>query len=295
MIPTLTHVTAGSGLALPEYVQLASQASFVGVEYSIEEAAKLVARTSFEDVAAIFESNNVLPVVFGLPVEWRKDEATFQSDLERLPAFAKLAQDLSTTRCTTWVLPADGSGANLSRDEYAVQSIARFGAIGRVLEAQGIRLGLEFIGPHHFRAQPERVWFYDIAGALDAVFKIEDAFQLENIGLLVDSFHWHTSQATTMDLASIPLEKIVHVHINDAPKIAVEDVLDGVRLLPGEGSIDLQAFLQTLGAIGYDGPIAVETFSEDLKALAPQDAAQRASQTTFAALQKAGIEPLHLV
>ena len=295
MIPTLNSATAGRGLALPEYVQLAAQSGFVGVEYSIDEAAKLVAQSSFEDVAAIFERNNVLPAVFGLPVEWRRDEATFQSDLERLPALAKLAQDFSTTRCTTWVLPADGSGSNLSRDDYAIQSIARFGAIGRVLEAQGIRLGLEFIGPHHFRAQPERVWFYDIAGALDTVFKIEDAFQLENIGLLVDSFHWHTSEATTMDLASIPIEKIVHVHINDAPNVAVADQRDQVRLLPGAGVIDLKAFLQTLAAIGYDGPIAVETFCEELKALTPQDAANRAAQATLGALSRAGIEPLRLV
>ena len=295
MIPTLNGATAGGGLALPEFAQLASQAGFVGIEYSIDEAAKLVEQTSFSNVAAIFESNRILPAVFGLPVEWRKDEATFQSDLEKLPALAKLAQDLSTTRCTTWVLPADGSGANLSRDEYAIQSIARFGQIGQVLADQGIRLGLEFIGPHHFRSEPERVWFYDIASGLDAVAKIEDAFQLENIGLLVDSFHWHTSEATTMDLASIPVEKIVHIHINDAPDVSVAAQLDGVRLLPGEGVIDLQAFLQTLNAIGYDGPVAVETFSDDLRALPPHEAAARASQTTLGVLGRAGIEPLRLV
>ena len=246
-------------------------------------------------MAAIFESNRLLPAVFGLPVEWRRDEATFQNDLGKLPALAKLAQDLSTTRCTTWILPADGSGANLSRDEYAIQSIARFGQIGQILSSQGIRLGLEFIGPHHFRSESERVWFYDIAGGLDAVAKIEDAFHLENIGLLVDSFHWHTSQNTTMDLASIPLEKIVHVHINDAPDVSVEAQLDKIRLLPGEGVIDLQAFLQTLNAIGYDGPVAVETFSDDSRALSPQEAAARAAQTTLGALQRAGIEPLRLV
>ncbi|HVF85266.1 MAG TPA: hypothetical protein VM821_04745, partial [Abditibacteriaceae bacterium] len=108
MIPTLNSVTAGGGLALPQFVQLAAENGFNGVEYSIGEAAQLVEQTSFEEVAAIFETPMVLPVVFGLPVEWRKDEDTFQEGLAKLPALAKLAQDLDCTRCTTWVLPNGG-------------------------------------------------------------------------------------------------------------------------------------------------------------------------------------------
>ncbi len=291
MIPTLNAVTAGSGLALPQFVQLAAQNGFVGIEYSIQEAAQLVAQTSFAEVAAIFETPKILPVVFDLPVEWRKDEDTFQSGLAQLPAWAKLAQDLDCTRCVTWVLPDGG----IARDEYAQTSMRRFGQIGQVLSEQGVRLGLEFIGPHHFRTNPSNVWFYDIAGALDVVAQVQEAHQLENLGLLVDCFHWYTSGGNTMDLASIPLEQIVHVHINDAPDVAVELQQDFTRLLPGQGIIDLNAFLQTLAAIGYDGPVAVETFSDELKQMAPDDAAKLAGQAVAQTFARAGIEPLHLV
>jgi sugar phosphate isomerase/epimerase len=204
---------------------------------------------------------------------------------------AKLAQDLDCTRCTTWVLPDGGVPA----EEYANVSLRRFGQIGRVLEEQGIRLGLEFIGPAHFRTNPDNVWFYDIPGALDVVAKIQEGFTLENIGLLVDSFHWYTSGGTPMDLAAIPIEQIVHVHVNDAPDVAREAQQDQVRLLPGEGIIDLQAFLQTLDAVGYDGPLAVETFSKELNALAPQEAAARAGRSVQESLARAGIKPLRLV
>ena len=290
MIPTLNAATAGSGLTLPQFVQLASQNGFVGIEYSIVEAAQLVAQTSFEEIAAIFESPKILPVVFGLPVEWRKDEDTFQAGLEKLPALAKLAQDLDCTRCTTHVMPDGG----IAVEEYAQTSIRRLGTIGKVLSEQGVRLGLEFIGPMHYRTNPNNVWFYDIAGALNAVAQIQDAYQLENMGLLVDCFHWYTSGGTTMDLASIPIEQIVHVHINDAPDVPLEQQQDMTRLLPGQGVIDLNAFMQTLAAIGYDGPVAVETFSADLKKMAPADAAKLASQTVAQTFLQNGIEPLHL-
>lgn len=292
MIPTLTQVTAGRGLSLNEYIALAQRHGFVGVEYSILDAARAVESNGFKAVAGWFEQAGVLPAVFDLPVEWRKDEAAFESDLARLSALAKLAQDLDCTRCTTWVLPAIDGPA----EEYSARSIKRLGEAARVLEEQGLRLGLEFLGPQHFRPDPNKVWFYDIAGALEAVEQVEETHNLENVGLLVDCWHWYTSGGTLMDLASIPVEQIVHIHINDAPDISRAEQLDNVRLLPGaSGVIDLTGFLKTLAALGCDGPVGVETFSEDLNALSPDEAAARAAASTFGALAKAGIEPVRLL
>ena len=108
----------------------------------------------------------------------------------------------------------------------------------------------------------------------------------QNVGLLVDCWHWYTAGNSVMDLASIPVEKIVHVHINDAPRKPVEEQVDNVRLLPGQsGVIDIRGFLRTLSALGYDGPVAVETFSEDLNKLSPDEAAaltEAATRKVFA-------------
>jgi len=292
MIPTLNSATAGGGLALAEYVALAQRHNFVGVEFSIEAVAEQVAARGFHDVAAIFETNKVLPVVFGLPVEWRKDEETFQSGLAQLPQLAKLAQDLDCSRCTTYVMPDSGEPVA----EYAARSKRRFAEIGRVLTEQGVRFGLEFLGPKHFRANPANVWFYDIPGALQVVAEIEDSAQLENMGLLVDCWHWYTSGGTPMDLASIPVEKVIHVHINDAPQVERDEQVDSVRLLPAaSGVIDITAFLKTLAAIGFDGPVAVETFSEELRALAPDEAAARASTAVMQVFNAAEVTPLRLL
>lgn len=292
MIPTLNSVTAGQGLGLAEFAQLAKRNGFIGIEFSIEAVADLVQRTSFEDVAAIFEATVILPTVFGLPVEWRQDEATFQTELAQLPALAKLAQDLDCSRCVTWVLPDSGEPVV----EYATRSTRRFQEIGHVLANEGVRLGLEFLGPQHFRRNPDNVWFYDIAGALHAVDRIVGPAQLENVGLLVDSWHWYTSGGTPMDLASIPLEMFVHVHINDAPQVPRDEQVDSVRLLPGEtGVIDLVAFLKTLNALGYDGPLAVETFSKALSALPPDTAAAQAGAAIAGVMQQAGVRPVRLL
>ena len=122
MIPTLNAVTAGSGLPLADYVSLAARNGFSGVDFSIQTVADAVAQEGFDAVANIFEKHKVLPAAFGLPVEWRKDESTYQQGLEQLPQLAKLAQDLDCTRCGTWVLPDNGEPL----EEYAARSKKRF-------------------------------------------------------------------------------------------------------------------------------------------------------------------------
>lgn len=293
MIPSLSPVTAGGGFPLTELVELARRHGFSGVEFSVEDASRLVEERGFDDVAALFEKTpKVLPVVFGLPIEWNKDEETFRAGLEKLPALAKLAQDLDCTRCTTHVMPDGGEPVA----EYSARSIQRFGEIGKVLSEQGVRFGLEFLGPQHFRQNTGNVWFYDIAGAMRVVAEVEDKFELENMGLLIDCWHWYTSGGAMMDLASVPLEKIIHVHINDAPDIPRETQIDNMRLLPGEsGVIDIIGFLSTLNALGYDGPLAVETFSAELNALAPDEAAARAAVAVAGVLNAANIQPMRLL
>lgn len=275
MIPSLSPATAGGNLTLPEQVALCARHGFAGLEIGIGAAQSL----GLDAARALFQENDVKPVVFGLPVQWRQDEDAFRAGLADLPAQAQFAAALGTTRCTTYVLP-DG-GAPVA--EYAATSTRRFAEIASILDAHGINFGLEFLGPQQFRAVPDNVWFYDIAGGLAVADEINAKADTHNVGLLVDCWHWYASGGTLMDLAAIPLEQIVHVHINDAPTgVALPDLVDNVRELPGAtGEIDVRGFLSTLAALGYDGPVAVETFSEKLKAMTPDVAAQLAAQATL--------------
>ena len=280
MIPSLSPVTAGGGLPLAEQVALCARHGFAGLEISIESVRDM----GVEPARALFQDADVEPVTFGLSVEWRKDEATFQTDLAKLPELAQLAAQLGVSRCTTYVLPS----TDATIEEYRATSIRRFAEIARILAEHNIALGLELLGPQQFRPDPDKFWFYDIAGGLEAAEEINRLAGTQNVGLLVDCWHWYASGGTLMDLASIPIEQVVHVHINDAPTgVAVADLVDNVRELPGAtGEIDVRGFLSTLQALGYDGPVAVETFSEKLKAMSPDDAAASAATATLGVMGK---------
>ena len=274
MIISLSPATAGGGLPLSEQVALCARHGFAGLEIGIGAVREMGAGAA----RALFQNADVLPVTFGLPVEWRKDEDAFGADLAQLPELARLAAELGISRCTTYVLPSTDAPVA----QYAETSTRRFAQIARILADHNINLGLEFLGPQQFRPDPNNVWFYDIAGALEVADEINRAANTANVGLLVDCWHWYASGGTLMDLASIPVNQIVHVHINDAPVgVALSDLVDNVRELPGAtGEIDVRGFLSTLRALGYDGPVAVETFSQQLNDLSPDEAATLAATAT---------------
>ena len=109
--------------------------------------------------------------------------------------------------------------------------------------------------------------------------------------MLLDAYHWYLSGGTAGEIAAIPAGTPLFVHINDAPPGDVATLDDSMRLLPGEGVIDLDAFLGAIAARGYDGPVSLELFSERLRALPPEEAARRAYETTVAAITRAAAHP----
>ena len=59
-----------------------------------------------------------------------------------------------------------------------------------------------------------------------------DTFNSKNVGLLLDSYHWHTNGLTTEDILKLKREQIVHVHINDAFPLPIEETARYESIIP---------------------------------------------------------------
>ncbi len=78
------------------------------------------------------------------------------------------------------------------------------------------------------------------------------------------------------------------VQLDDGPVEAEGDLVEATlhrRLLPGEGGFDLAGYLCALRDVGAVAPVGVEVFSDELHALGPVPAAQRAAEATRAVLR----------
>ncbi len=199
----------------------------------------------------------------GLPVEFRKDEASFQRDLKKLPQQAAILKQLGVTRVATWVLPGH---KELTYLQNFKRHRDRLGSAAKILKDHGLRLGLEFVGPRTSRARNRYPFICTQTGMMELVKAIDTG----NVGLLMDSWHWYTSHGTVDELRSLSNHDIVHVHVNDAPAgIPVDQQVDNRRKLPTTtGVIDLKGFINALVAIGYNGPVECEPFDNELRKMA---------------------------
>lgn len=269
-----------NGGSLSELVGKAKAHGFKGAEISIGEAADLIDKNGLASVKDIFAGAGVVAAGWGLPTDWRKDEAKFQSELAALPRLAKAAAALDCLRTATWILSWDDTRPFEAAWKFHVD---RFRPIAKVLAEHGCSVGLEFLGPKTLYAGKAHEFIHTMEKMLELCAAIGP-----NAGLLLDAWHWHASGGTTDAIRSLSPGKIVYVHVNDAPKgIAVADLIDNTRCLPGEtGVIDIGGFLRALNAIGYKGPVVAEPFKKELADLPSDDARLSAVSSAMASIFK---------
>jgi sugar phosphate isomerase/epimerase len=214
----------------------------------------------------------------GLPVDFRKDDKTFQEGLGKLPKFAAGLQRAGATRIGTWLSPShDQLTYRMNFQQHAV----RVREIARVLKDHGIRLGLEYVGTQLLLVGKRYPFVHTMAEARELIAEIGSG----NVGLVLDTWHWWTAGDTEADILALKNADVVSVDLNDAPKgVAKEQQRDNERELPvATGVIDAKPFLHALVKIGYDGPIRPEPFNKALNALENE----AACAATSAAMHKA--------
>ena len=226
--------------------------------------------TEVREWVETMRENGVRYGTSGLPVAFRKDENRFQKDFAQLPKRAGVLKQLGVKRVATWISPGHRELTYLQNFE---QHKRRLCEVAKVLKDNGIRLGLEFVGPRTSRA---RYRFPFICTQL-GMMELAEAIGTGNVGLLLDSWHWYTSHGTVEELIQLSNKDIIHVHVNDAPSgIAVDQQIDNRRKLPvTTGVIDLKAFINALLKIGYDGPVECEPFDQELRKMEDNAALQK--------------------
>jgi 2-keto-myo-inositol isomerase len=134
----------------------------------------------------------------------------------------------------------------------------------------GIRIAFEFLG------------FGDCPINTPAI-ATETVGGIDGIDLVLDSTHWHASGAEPLD--GYPVERVVLVHLNDAPAKPPRLIEDADRVLPGEGVIRLHDLIGELTRRAYAGPWSLETFNPGYWTEDPASVARRGLEAMTSALE----------
>ena len=214
----------------------------------------------------------------GLPVEFRKDDETFAKGVAALPDYARALKRAHVERVTTWVLPSDATHTYLANFRSHSK---RLRECAKILDGEGLRFGLEYVGPRTLLVANRFPFVHTMAEMRELIADINQA----NVGLVLDSWHWHNAGDSAKDILALRASDVVSVDLNDAPAgVPMDQLIDGKRELPAAtGVIDVKTFLGSLKEIGFRGPVRAEPFNEAVRKMSADDALR----STKAALDKA--------
>ena len=275
MFLSLNSVLSQGRVQWPDFARLAAKIGFPGTDIMLRPTMRAGASATNDLLASL----KIRPAAIDLPVEFRKDDATFQTSLTQLDSAARFAAEIHCPRMITYIMPSSDTPKDELRQIYK----RRFTEIARILAGSNVRLGLEFLGPLELR----KAYKYEFIWRMNDML----AFAKEcgpNVGLLLDTWHWHHAGATTEDIIAAGRDAIVHVHFNDSPNVPPDQIHDSQRLLPGEGVINLTGFLQALHRIHYSDALSVEVFGRT-KDMTPEAAAKAGLDSSIIVFRKAGV------
>ena len=206
----------------------------------------------------------------GLPIEFRTSELKFREGFELLKNNIEKIVSLNISSFVTWIMPTHKT---LTYTKNFEQHRSRLNKIATLLENSGFKLGLEYVGPKTLMARDKYPFLHSISGLKELI----EAIGKNNIGYLLDSFHTYCAEDDLADLDFLNGDDIISVQLNDGVLGRTSEMqMDLERELPGDTEIiDLKTFLNFIRSKGYDGPVSVEPFNEDLNKMEVNEKLQR--------------------
>jgi 2-keto-myo-inositol isomerase len=217
------------------------------IEIRIDKLKDYLKAHTLADLKAFFDTHNIKPYAFNaLEYITFRDKAGFAAIWENMRFLCEIGGKIGCKKIV--VVPTFDIG-NFTKQEILGENKRVLNELADFAEDYGVKLAYEFIGYPNCSVN-----------TFGQAYEIIQAVNRENVGLVLDCFHFHAMGSKIADLETADPSKIMIFHIDDAEDLPIGALRDDKRLWPGDGAIDLDAILFTLKAIGYDEMVSVELF-----------------------------------
>mgnify|MGYP003288103454 CR=1 FL=1 len=147
------------------------------------------------------------------------------------------------------VVPGRLPDRGASRETVIDESVRVLNELCDISGRHGVSLAFEFLGQTECSVQ-----------TLDLAAEIVREAARQNLGVVIDSFHFYAGGSTIAMIEQLDPELIQIFHINDAEDLPRDQLEDRHRLLPGLGILPLREIVSAFRRIGYDKVASVEIF-----------------------------------
>ncbi|MEE5062692.1 sugar phosphate isomerase/epimerase family protein [Pseudomonas alliivorans] len=261
--------TEVSPYSFEDRMEAAGNAGFKGIGLVHNGMMDTVDKIGYPAMKTILEKNGIKHVELEFLVDWyHTGERRRQSD--------KVRQELLEAAKALGVRSikiGPGIGEDTADIELMVKEFT-------LLSQQAAEVGANIV--------LEIMPFSNVRTIETALAIVEGANQ-PNGGLLLDIWHLQRGGVDFNDISKIPARFIKSIELNDAHKYAIEPLwMDTIhkRVLPGDGTFDIPAFIKAVQAAGYEGPWGLEVLSDTHRKLPLEQMANSAYEKTMSQFGK---------
>ncbi|MBB5737677.1 sugar phosphate isomerase/epimerase [Xanthomonas arboricola] len=255
-----------SPFPLRERAEIAGRVGWRGMGLVHADLAASIAQEGIDTVRSLFADNGIRHVELEFLVDWHLDDAKRVASDTTFSEMLDIASRLEVSKIKLGAGLFEDAAPDLPRMRDA---IARIGERAAPL---GIDIVVEFLP-------------FASVNSIDRALALTQNLGVENVGILVDTWHVQRGGMHANDIRAIPPALLKAVELNDADLDVVDSLFNDSthhRRLCGEGAIDLHAQIQAILDVGYRGYWGVEVISAEHRRLPLEQAARRAFDTTMA-------------
>jgi sugar phosphate isomerase/epimerase len=251
-----------SQLPLRTRIEAASSAGYRGFGLLSDDLPAAVAIYRLSGIRAMLADNGITHLELeGIPFWWSNGSHREESDRVR----RNLLQAAEVLGARHIKVTPDGDDGPWDRGHWA----AKFAELACQAQEAGVRLGIEFFP------------WSNIKTLHDGLQLVQDAGH-DAGGVIIDTWHIARGHTPATDLATVPLDRIIGVELNDADEQVIGTLFEDTvhrRRYCGEGTFELPAMIAALRTAGWNGPWGVEILSDEHRSLPVEDALRRAAVT----------------
>jgi 2-keto-myo-inositol isomerase len=196
-----------------------------------------------------------------------RDELAYDSIKEQCAELSQVAANIGCPFIV--VVPGRLPDSQTSRAEVITESVRVLSELCDIAARHDVALAFEFLGQPDCSVQ-----------TLGLAHEIVRSSGRQNLGLVIDSFHFYAGGSTIEMIEAVDPKLIYVFHINDAENLPREQLLDKHRLLPGLGILPLREMIAAFRKIGYDKVASVEIFRPEYWTWDAFELAQKAKTAT---------------
>ena len=229
-------------------LQAAQSAGFDYLEIWAAKLRNFLKERSTSELRDLFTQSGLSPLsINSIEHITFRDPQAYESIKRECEELSRIASEIGCPCIVVVPGPLPKGGA--SRNTIIAESVKVLHELCDISKAHGVSLAFEFLGQTDCSVQ-----------TLDLAAKIVHEANRDDLGIVIDSFHFYAGGSTFAMIEALDPSLIQIFHINDAEDLLRTQLEDRHRLLPGLGILPLREMLSSFRFIGYDKVASVEIF-----------------------------------